>query len=133
LTDFSYIIFIVDDDNEDVFTLQKIFAETSPEIILTHFDRGEDLLNHLKLDSGNSPGLILLDLNMPKMGGYELLEILQQTPWAKIPVIVLTTSDRESDKVRSLALGAKLFQTKLVKLDELRKWSLELKQLLEAG
>ena len=133
MTDLSYSIFIVDDDNEDVFTLQKIFAETSPEIILTHFDRGEDLLNHLKLDSGNSPGLILLDLNMPKMGGYELLEILQQTPWAKIPVIVLTTSDRESDKVRSLALGAKLFQTKLVKLDELRKWSLELKQLLEAG
>jgi len=131
LTELAYSVFIVDDDFEDVFTLQKIFAETCPEVVLSHFNCGEDLLMHLEQGSDNNPDLILLDLNMPKMDGYQVLERLQKPQWSKITVIVLTTSDRESDKDRSLTHGAALFQTKLVKLDDLRKWSLDVKLMLQ--
>ena len=80
---------------------------------------GEELLNYLKLHGGRSstgrPGLILLDLNMPRMDGREALRLLKADPVLRsIPVVIMTTSKAEEDILRSYDLGANSFVTKPV-------------------
>lgn len=66
------------------------------------------------------PGLILLDLNMPRMDGREALKRIKEHPkWRSIPVVVLTTSKREEDVLRSYHLGANSYITKPVTFEAL--------------
>jgi len=63
--------------------------------------------------------LLLLDLKMPGMNGFDVLEWLHKSPWwSKLPVVVLSGSDIKSDRDRSLALGARAFYTKTVALKQ---------------
>ena len=70
-------------------------------------------------DTAPTPDLILLDLNMPKMSGHEVLEKLRDNPALEsIPVVVLTTSQQEEDVLRSYKLGCNSYITKPVDLDQ---------------
>lgn len=104
-------ILLVEDNEDDVVLIRDAFAEAKFLALLSGVSDGEEALAYLKHEPpyqhSVQPGLILLDINMPKMNGFELLEILKNDPCLKsIPVVMLTTSKREEDVVRSYAGGA---------------------------
>jgi CheY-like chemotaxis protein len=77
-----------------------------------------DMLQDLKAH-GESPSLILLDLNLPKVSGIEVLEKIKSDPRLRhIPVIVLTTSTRAEDVMRTYDLGVNTFISKPVRFDD---------------
>jgi two-component system, chemotaxis family, response regulator Rcp1 len=68
------------------------------------------------------PDLILLDLNLPRMNGFEVLDVIKEDPeFKRIPVVILTTSQAEQDIVRSYDLHANAYVTKPVDLDQFIK------------
>ena len=99
-------ILLTEDDKVDAMTVKRALKElkvTNPLIIV---ENGEEALEYLKDVSNEQPGIILLDLNMPKMNGIEFLEIAKKdNKLKKIPVVVLTTSKEEQDKIESFNLG----------------------------
>lgn len=102
---------VIDDDKVDVMTVKKAFEKNRIDSPLYTASNGVEALAMLR---GNSalqllPGqrrVILLDLNMPKMGGIEFLQKLRADPELKgTPVIVLTTSNEDKDKVEAYSLN----------------------------
>lgn len=120
-------ILIADDDADDRFMIQEAFESSRLNNRIDFVEDGEQLLAYLrregeyaKLEGETPPGLILLDLNMPKMDGREALRELKADPELQcIPVVVLTTSEAEEDIVRTYGLGVNSFITKPVTFDEL--------------
>ena len=110
-------IIITDDDKDDQEFLIKAIKQAGIKCeIETTYD-GEELMTMLKEKSGKQnkklPDLIILDLNMPLMDGYEVLKELKRSSELKhIPVYILTTSEFEFDKIKSIAYGAKKFYSK---------------------
>ncbi len=93
---------------------------------LVMVEDGEELMEYLRrVDRyadrhDEQPGLILLDLNMPRMDGREALELIKQDPeLRRIPVVVLTTSKAEADILQTYDLGVNSFITKPVTFDGL--------------
>ncbi len=116
------VILLAEDDDEDLeMTLEALKESRLGNDIRVTRD-GEELMDYLLHEGrfGNSsdspvPGLILLDLNMPRKDGREALAEIKSNPkLRKIPVIVLTTSKTEEDIVRSYDLGVNSFITKPV-------------------
>jgi len=115
-------IVIADDDLEDCMLIQDAMQEGHLANNLRFVHDGEELLAYLRhegqySDPGSSPrpGLILLDLNMPRKDGREALrEIKADACLHKIPVVVLTTSQAEEDICRSYDLGVNSYITKPV-------------------
>jgi CheY-like chemotaxis protein len=107
-------IFIADDDEDDQFLLQLCFARYSPACRLHFCPNGKELLQDLA-KAVSVPTLLLLDLNMPLMGGLETLSILRLDPrYVAMPVIILTTSSDVQDIQQARQLGANDFFTKPV-------------------
>jgi CheY-like chemotaxis protein len=96
---------LVEDDEVDVKNVQRAFKKNNINNSLFVAGNGEEALEMLRGNSSNppmipTPQVILLDLNMPKMGGLEFLQELRKDPRFKsLSVFVLTTSDEERDKV----------------------------------
>lgn len=104
-------ILLVEDNEDDIVLIKDAFAEAKFLALLHGVSDGEEALAYLRREPPYQhtvqPGLILLDINMPKMNGFELLENLKKDSCLKsIPVVMLTTSKREEDVVRSYAGGA---------------------------
>lgn len=113
-----YIV-MVDDDEEDVYSMRRAFAMLEEPPRFEGVSSGAALFDLLDgVSSSNReetayPDLILLDLNLPNMSGHDVLKRLRSDPNPYlIPVIVLSTSDSESDCVRSYREGANVFFTK---------------------
>jgi CheY-like chemotaxis protein len=115
-------ILLVDDDEEDLVMTKEALRESRLGNDLRTAHDGEELMDYL-LRRGRftdpsdspSPGLILLDLNMPRKDGREALAEIKANPeLRKIPVIVLTTSQAEEDIFRTYDLGVSSFITKPV-------------------
>ncbi len=110
-------ILLADDDDDDCMLAREALAESRLSSELHVVKDGEELMDYLyqrgKYASPSSsprPGLILLDLNMPKKDGREALKEIKADPELRqIPVIVLTTSKAEEDICRSYHLGANSF------------------------
>ena len=98
-------ILLIEDDEVDIMSVQRSLEDlhiTNPLLITKNGIMALELLNVLK----NDTILILLDLNMPQMGGVEFLKNLRkQNRWKRVPVIVLTTSREEQDKFETFSLG----------------------------
>ena len=108
----TFNVLIVDDDEDDLFLVKTAFERDSQRYRLEFASNGHDLLK-IMARSQFLPDLILLDLNMPVMNGFEVLKHLKNSPlYQHIPVIVLTTSTNESDINRAYELGANTFITK---------------------
>jgi CheY-like chemotaxis protein len=99
-------ILLVEDDKVDAMTVKRAFKEIHVLNPVEWLENGEEALNFLKNSQNKRPGIILLDLNMPKMNGIEFLKIVKQDEnLKKIPVVVLTTSKEEQDRIDSFNLG----------------------------
>lgn len=108
----QHTIYIAEDDEDDQFLLRTAFASASKACELVFFTNGEQLLNQLQ-ETGPRPALVLLDLNMPVMDGFQTLQYLrQQDAYRTLPVVVLTTSSQRDDVMRAYSLGANSFITK---------------------
>ena len=118
----SVTILMADDDDDDCLLAREALAESRLANILHIVRDGEELMDYLyhqgeytDLKASPRPGLILLDLNMPKKDGREALkEIKADVSLRKIPVVVLTTSKAQEDIYRTYDLGANSFITKPV-------------------
>ncbi len=100
-------ILLVENDRIDVMTIQRGLQDIHADNPLYISHDGEAALEFLQDPHTPVPALILLDLNMPRMNGIELLRILKADPnWCKIPVVVLTTSQEAQDCATSFELGA---------------------------
>lgn len=123
----ALIILMADDDADDRLLAQEAMHESRVLNELHFVEDGVQLLNYLRGNDGFSdrtiypmPGLILLDLNMPKMDGREALaQIKADHRLRRIPIVILTTSKAEEDKVRGYDLGAASYITKPVTFDAL--------------
>lgn len=99
-------ILLVEDDEVDAMTVRRALKELHVSNPLAQVENGEEALAFLREPDQVMPCLILLDLNMPVMGGIEFLQAAKNDPLLKrIPVVVLTTSDEQQDKVASFDLG----------------------------
>lgn len=121
------VILMADDDPDDRLLTRKALAESRVLNDLHFVEDGEQLLDFLRHrgafsdpDKSPRPGLILLDLNMPRKDGREALAEIKADPeLRRIPVVVMTTSQAEEDIFRSYDLGASSFITKPVTFDRL--------------
>lgn len=116
---------MADDDPDDQMLLQEALKENDIANSVCFVENGEELIDFLnrrgKFEEVELlPGLILLDLNMPKMDGRQALKLLKADPvLKKIPVVVLTTSRADSDILECYDLGVNSFITKPVNFAEL--------------
>ena len=121
------MILMADDDSDDRMMARDAFEVNRLDNELRFVEDGEELMDYLfrrgkYTDPKDSPrpGLILLDLNMPRMDGREALKEIKSDPdFHSIPVVVLTTSSAEEDVVRSYDLGVNSFITKPVSFEGL--------------
>lgn len=105
-------VWIVDDDEDDQFMIETAFKELVFPLNIKQLSDGDEVLSQLG-KAPTLPKLILLDLNMPRKNGFDVLAELRTIPaYQKLPIVVLTTSSSEDDKRKSLALGANEFLTK---------------------
>lgn len=108
-------ILLIEDDLIDRMTVERALRDIRVTNALEMVGNGEEALDYLRDPTKAKPGIILLDLNMPKMNGIEFLRIAKQDPSIKrIPVIVLTTSKDERDRVDSFNLGVAGYMLKPV-------------------
>jgi CheY-like chemotaxis protein len=108
-------ILLVEDDQVDAMTVQRALKELHVTNPLSHVENGEAALHHLRDAANERPCIILLDLNMPIMNGIEFLQVVKHDPELKrIPVVVLTTSEEQQDKVNSFDLGVAGYMAKPV-------------------
>ena len=118
----TIVILIADDDAEDRMLIKDALEESRLKNQLQFVENGEELMDYLHnrnkfsdKEKFPTPGLILLDLNMPKKDGREALKEIKETKILRlIPVVVLTTSKAEEDILKTYDLGVSSFITKPV-------------------
>ncbi|HXN26847.1 MAG TPA: response regulator [Candidatus Acidoferrales bacterium] len=115
-------VLLVEDSPGDVRLTQEAFREANPAIHLHVTTDGVEAMAFLNRQGIHAraprPDLILLDLNLPKMDGREVLANIKEDPVLKtIPTVILTTSDAEADIVKSYQLQANCYLSKPVQLD----------------
>jgi len=114
-------VLLVEDSPGDVRLTQEAFAEANPNIVLHVASDGVEAMAFLRREHAHSqavrPDLILLDLNLPRMDGREVLaHIKGDHDLMTIPTVILTTSDAEADITRSYELHANCYLSKPVQL-----------------
>lgn len=103
----------------DAMTVRRAIKELRIANPLQHVENGEEALAYLKDPSQVRPCLILLDLNMPVMNGIEFLQVAKADPELKrTPVVALTTSDEQEDKMESFDLGVAGYMRKPVEYQQ---------------
>lgn len=108
-------ILLVEDDKVDAMTIKRALSEIKVTNPLDIASNGEEALEFLRDGKNEKPGIILLDLNMPKMNGIEFLRIVKQDDVLKaIPVVVLTTSKEDQDRVESFKFSVAGYMIKPV-------------------
>lgn len=108
-------IMLVEDDTVDVMTVKRALKDINVANHLIVASDGEEALTYLRDERNKRPEIILLDLNMPRMNGIEFLKAAKKNGVLKsIPVVVLTTSGDDQDKVDSFNLGVAGYMVKPV-------------------
>jgi two-component system, chemotaxis family, response regulator Rcp1 len=117
-------ILLVEDSPADIALTEEALKESGLQNTLTIVTDGEQAIEYLskrgKYKDAESPDLILLDLNMPKKNGHEVLEVIKDNPkLEEIPVVVLTVSEAEEDIARALGLKMNYYLNKPVNVQKL--------------
>jgi two-component system response regulator len=116
-------VLLVDDDPGDVLLVREAFQEHKVGNLLSVVSDGVQAMEYLRAQGTHSetrrPDLILLDLNLPRKSGIEVLDEIKSDPaLSTIPVVVLTTSEAEEDIVRAYKLHANAYITKPVDFEQ---------------
>ncbi len=120
----KFVMVLAEDDQDDQLLAREALAESELPHDLVTVDDGQALIDYLQneteSDESKRPDLILLDLNLPRLDGRQVLEILKADEvLRRIPVVVLTTSKADEDVARCYDLGVAGFITKPVSFDGL--------------
>src|SRR5438093_439729 len=126
------IVLVADDDENDVLLLRRAFQKAGLSHTIVHVKDGQEVINYLGGVGANakpSPGLLLLDLKMPRLDGFDVLEWLRNRP-ERLPVsvVVFSSSGLQQDKEKAETLGAHDY---LVKPDNFDSWILVARKLDE--
>jgi CheY-like chemotaxis protein len=109
------VILIAEDDVDDRFLIGDALAEAGLVGEARFVDDGEELVDELHRSCPACPDLVILDLKMPRKGGWETLAEIQSNPgYRHLPVFILTTSNDEDDRQRAVRMGASGYFTKPV-------------------
>lgn len=121
IMDKTPLILLADDNLDDQSFIRDAFSYVNANVALEMVDSGLDLLQHLKIVSNEElPSLLVLDYNMPKMNGAEILKILlKENRYEHIPKLILSTSFYQEDIDNCIELGANGY---LIKPDNLFAW-----------
>lgn len=112
-------IVVVEDNPGDVFLLEKSLQARNLEYELIRYDDVEQAVHALCVERAVVPDLILVDLNLPRREGFDVLKAARQTPWlVGVPVGVLTSSEAARDRHRTALIGAERYIHKPPTLDE---------------
>jgi CheY-like chemotaxis protein len=119
-------VLVADDDANDVFFLRRAFQKAGLSCAILEVPDGERAICYLSGSDGFAdrsrfpiPSLMLLDLKMPKVSGFEVLEWLQKHSLAKMKVVVLSSSNLQSDMQKARALGAHDYRVKPADIDDM--------------
>jgi CheY-like chemotaxis protein len=119
-------ILLADDNDDDVMLVKLAFQQAKMVNVINAVYDGDEALAYLrrqgKYKDAAPPGLVMLDINMPKINGIEVLREIKADPALRhLPVVMLTTSKRDQDVVDAYSNGACSFVTKPVGLNEFRE------------
>lgn len=119
-------ILLVDDDEADILLTRRALQRDKLLLEVHEVQNGEDCMAFLRkqppYEDAPRPDIVLLDLNMPRMGGLEVLEAVRADPELRfLPIVILTTSSSDEDIVRSYNLNANCYITKPVNLSEFKR------------
>lgn len=107
----AYQVFLAEDDGDHIMLLERALARYGKPVALTVARDGQQAIEMLR--GAPPPDIILLDINMPRRTGLEVLGVVRNDARLKaVPAVILTTSTRAEDRQRSLVLGANAFVTK---------------------
>lgn len=121
MSDSETRILLVDDSDDDIFLVREAFKESGIAHRLDAISDGEAALSFLRED-GNRPDVVLLDINMPRFNGFDVLEWVQSDPQLRdIPIVMLTTSEQPEDVRRATEGGARDYFRKPVEFSGLRE------------
>jgi|ERR1700733_3719899 len=128
-------VLLAEDNPSDVYLIREALREHSVDCILRVASDGKDALGIISRDAPDAAAgrisLIILDLNLPRHDGIEILHKLRETTrFEYIPVVVLTSSDSPSDRLKATALGATRYLRKPSNLDEFLGLGAIFKELL---
>lgn len=112
-------ILIVEDDRVDAMTIDRVLKELEVPNRAVFCTDGVEGVEYLNEHRSTLPAIILLDINMPRMNGIEFLRIIRKdSEFKKLPVVILTTSTEEQDKIDSFELGISGYMVKPVDYDK---------------
>ena len=116
-------ILLVEDDQMDVMNVQRELRRQNINVPLHHARNGREALKMLRGEEGESqidkPSVVMLDINMPRMNGLELLEELRSDPeFVNLNVFIMTTSDLESDRLKAKNLAVSGYIIKPLSFEE---------------
>ncbi len=116
-------ILIVEDNEGDVLLVKEALREHSIEFDIKHLSDGEQALaylsNRVRFSGSNVPDLVLLDLNLPKRDGWEVLQVLRRSPdLNRTPVIILSSSNAPEDVQRAAGLESLIYIRKPTNLED---------------
>jgi CheY-like chemotaxis protein len=116
-------ILLVEDNEDDVVIIQEAFVDSRLLNVFKTVSDGEEALAYLRREGKHKvacmPDIVLLDINMPKKNGFEVMQAMKADPRLRtLPVIMLTMSDRDEDVIRSYANGACSYIRKPIDLDQ---------------
>lgn len=125
MNDKTFVVLMAEDDEHDIIATKRAWKANRMANPLHIVNNGEECLDYLERRgayadplSSPRPGILLLDLNMPRMDGLETLQHIRNSgQFHSLPVVILTTSKAEEDRVRSYELGANAYIVKPIGFD----------------
>lgn len=125
-------IVLVEDNPADVYLIRIALREAGLEPELTIFEDGAAALAYLREENSPVPHLFILDVNVPKTEGTELLVVIRAHPrFTAIPVMALSSSAAQKDMEKARMLGADRYVTKPADFDEFMKVGAAIREVLE--
>ena len=122
-------ILLIDDSEDDIFLVKEAFRESGQAHSLEAISDSQAAMDYLRENRANRPDVMLLDINMPRYSGFDVLDWLQSDPQLReIPVVMLTTSEQPEDVRRATEGGARDYFRKPVDFDRLRDLARQLLQ-----
>ena len=130
------LLLLVEDSSADVFLVKSAMQEEGLDFAIEVLEDGEKAIGKIgRVDAGvdaDAPGLILIDLNLPRRGGDEVLQRVRQSPvCGKVPVIMFSSSDSRAERQRAFDLGATEYFCKPSSLPEFMKLGRLVRTLFE--